>query len=170
MATDFLFDFRFIRERKADPDAILTQIARKSKRAAYRTMVEVVLPRLKDAAPGTVAKQHFRVVKVGESTRSVKYGITVDKKHHYIFYTLPPGTQPHDIYPRRRKMLAFFWDSAPAGMGRLADGRVLARHVRHPGYKGDAWNERAMKGIDLRALWIARYADAQTNANENDAR
>ncbi len=43
------------------------------------------------------------------------------------------GTKPHEIRPRRRKVLRW-----PAG-----DEFVFARKVRHPGYEGDAYLVRA---------------------------
>ncbi len=43
------------------------------------------------------------------------------------------GTKPHEIRPRRRKVLRW-----PAG-----DAFVFARKVRHPGYEGDAYLVRA---------------------------
>lgn len=156
MAKD-LFSFRFIRERKRDAGAALTEINRKAVSAAYRIMRDVVLPRLKREAPGTVAKEHLFVQKLDQSSRSVKYGITVEKPYRYLFYTLPPGTKPHDIYPVKRKFLAFKWEGAPQGMRRLPDGRVLAKHVSHPGYAGDPWVSRAMSGIDIRQAFVTAY-------------
>ena len=154
-----LFNFRFIRQRVADPDAVLTSINRKARGTAYRVMRDFVLPRLKREAPGTVAKEHFFVKKLDESTRSVKYGIEVAKPYRYIFFTLPPGTKPHDIYPKRKKFLAFHWAAAPENMPRLPDGRVLARHVHHPGYAGDDWVGRATRGLQLRQLFIDIYTE-----------
>lgn len=43
------------------------------------------------------------------------------------------GTRPHEIRPRRRKVLRW-----PAG-----DAFAFARKVQHPGYKGDDWMVRA---------------------------
>lgn len=54
------------------------------------------------------------------------------------------GTQPHFIFPTNKQYLAFYWDRAPANMGRLPDGRVLARAVRHPGTDPDPWYETAI--------------------------
>lgn len=154
-----LFNFRFIRQRVSDTDAVLTAINRKSRSVAYRIMRDYVLPRLQREAPGKVAKEHFFVKKLDESTRSVKYGIEVAKPYRYIFFTLPPGTKPHDIYPKRKRFLAFRWDEAPANMPRLPDGRVLAKHVHHPGYAGDDWVRRATRGLQLRQVFISLYAE-----------
>ena len=49
------------------------------------------------------------------------------------------GTAPHPIDPVNRQYLAFEWAAAPANMGRLPDGRVLARHVDHPGTPPNTW-------------------------------
>lgn len=68
------------------------------------------------------------------------------------------GTQPHVIRPRTKKMLAFFWPQAPAGMRRLPDGRVLARSVNHPGTSPNPWYDDAL------AEWPTMLKDALRRA------
>lgn len=62
------------------------------------------------------------------------------------------GTKPHAIFPRNKKALR--WPSGSAFR--------FARKVRHPGYKGDRWMERAAREAPLifRAELEARIAKA----------
>lgn len=55
------------------------------------------------------------------------------------------GTRPHVIKPKKGKFLAFRWPGAPKNMGRLPDGRVLARVVHHPGTKPNRFLTNALR-------------------------
>jgi hypothetical protein len=45
------------------------------------------------------------------------------------------GTKPHEIKPKNKKSLRW---AGPAGF-------IFAKHVDHPGYKGDPWFTRAVR-------------------------
>ena len=67
------------------------------------------------------------------------------------------GTRPHDIFPKRKKALAFAPGGSRAGVrggmrvGILPSGRVVGRivvkHVRHPGTKGKKFVEATQKHL-----------------------
>ena len=44
------------------------------------------------------------------------------------------GTQPHDIYPKTKKALSFFWPNNPNGAG-----QAVFAHVHHPGTAPNAF-------------------------------
>lgn len=62
------------------------------------------------------------------------------------------GTNPHFIFPSSRQYLAFQWPAAPQNMGRLPDGRVLARAVRHPGTDPNPWYNDALNQMPSNVL------------------
>jgi len=47
------------------------------------------------------------------------------------------GTKRHDIDPRNHPVLVFHWDKAYDYIPRTKDGRVILKHVDHPGSKAD---------------------------------
>lgn len=71
----------------------------------------------------------------------------------YGTYTIPPGTRPHLIKPRSpREALKFYWQK----LGKT----VFFRSVKHPGYKGDPWPDRAMERARPKVLSIVERAGA----------
>lgn len=64
------------------------------------------------------------------------------------------GARPHPISPKKAGgWLAFKWDAAPDFVRRLSDGRVLLRHVNHPGNEPNSYFDDAVKrwGAHLQA-------------------
>lgn len=53
------------------------------------------------------------------------------------------GTRPHVILPNKRKMLRWPVPARPVTSSDRGPGFAFARKVHHPGYKGDAWLDRA---------------------------
>lgn len=53
------------------------------------------------------------------------------------------GTRPHTITPKRGKVLAF--PSGRTGTGRGSGSTVFAKSVKHPGFKGHRYMQRALE-------------------------
>ena len=73
-------------------------------------------------------------------------------------YTLPPGTGPHQIFPRSSPFLIFYWPKISAvvrskGIGTGPDS------PGHPGYQGDPWDERAVDKTrdEMHSIWAEEF-------------
>lgn len=87
----------------------------------------------------TYAEPHRRT---GEMERGIDGGPIGDGSEGYEVYNdvrhslfVHERTRPHLITPRRRRALHFFADSV----------EIFATRVRHPGYEGDPFMERAVE-------------------------
>lgn len=103
----------------------------------------ILVRALRKAAPrrtGAGARSIMRRPARGEKVRRLEWVWRIFARY-YMLFTLPPGTRPHEIRPRRARALRFYWERGPRGPGIYFFSRVM-----HPGYKPEFdWRKVALE-------------------------
>jgi hypothetical protein len=112
-------------------DALRTEIRRKAERIARASNIQLEAD-LKRTAPVGETKRLQKSITVRVKTVG---DVIVSEAVVDVDYAEPviKGARPHPISAKAGGWLAFTWGAAPGFIRKLPDGRVLLRHVNHPG-------------------------------------
>lgn len=117
------------------------------KRVAFKALVtaaEGILPDIIDETPiktGTLRRSQIVTPHQARMTASISANTPYAHSIH-------EGSKPHDIVPRKAKVLAF-----------MSNGEMVFRkRVRHPGNKGNPWMSRTVK---IKLDTVGKYVTGQ---------
>ena len=96
-------------------------------------LAEQICPRARnepngDESSSPLYKSHFVQASL-DPVLGWRIDVGANKSYAYFVHQ---GTHPHDIYPKNKQALAFFWPKAFFGYAVFA-------HVRHPGTRPQPW-------------------------------